>query len=522
MPLVRIKNLAESGVITDVEDQELPNNAFTLGENVRFNNGSVEKFKGHSVIFGTPTVAPYWLLPLTTPSNTFWLYAGLNKVYVYDGTTHFNITRQTAGSDVDYSASALLNWNGGVIEGIPVINNGVDDPQMWSPIGTSQRLTSLTWDSSNTWSAKGHTCAVIRPYKDFLVAIDITKSGNQNERLVKWSTSGLPGAVPSTWDKTDATEDAGEVELAQTIGACIDMLTLRDVNIIYKSDSTWGMQFIGGDAIFRFYQIYNTLSILTRRCVQEFEGRHFVLTNGDVVVHDGVSPPVSIIDRRRRDELFDNIDSDNYTLCFVAANYSTQEMWVCYPESGETSCTRAMIWNWRENAWGTRDLPNTFHINYGVINDSGAITVWNDDTDVWDNDTSTWNAIDFNPSDKKMVMAASSIFLVDDTNQFNGVSFTSTLQRTGLFFDDPESIKQVNALWLRTKGTGTLNVRVGYQMNPGEAISWSQSQQLTVGSDRKINLRVTGRYLAYEIESVSNDAWELLGVAFEIRKAGIR
>jgi len=520
--LTRIKDLSKIGIITDTESQELPDNAFSAGENVRFNNNAVEKFTGHSQIFGTPTVTPYWLVPITTPTKSYWVYAGLNKVYVYDGANHFNITRQTISGDVNYSATALLNWNGGVIEGIPILNNGVDDPQMWNPIGTGVKLTSLTWDSGNTWEEKGHTCAVIRPYKDYLVALDVTKSGTQNERLVKWSTSGLPGAVPTTWDETDATEDAGEVELAQTIGACIDGLTLRDLFIIYKEDSTWGMQFTNGDAIFRFYQLYASLSILTRRCVKEFEGKHFVVGNGDVVIHDGVTPPVSIIDRRRRNELFSNIDSTNYTLTFVSPNYSTQEMWICYPESGQSACTKAMIWNWRENTWGTRTLQSAYHIGYGVINDSGESLTWDSDSDPWDSDSTTWNARTFNPSDRKMVMAATNIYQIDDTNQFSGASFTSSIERTSLFFGDPEMIKSVSALWLRTTGSGTLSVTLGYQMNAGDAIAWGIAQSYTIGSDRKINTRITGRYISYKIESTGNDNWKLLGVAFDINPAGIR
>jgi len=591
--LTRIKNLSEFGILTDISPQELPNNSFSAGENIRFNNKAVEKFTGHSIVFGTPVIVPYWLLPVTTVSSSFWVYCGLSQVYVYDGTTHFPLTRIAATKNISgitrsgttatatstahgysnsdvisisgasqsdynitaiisnvaantfdytvanspvtpatgtiiankntlYSAAAATSWNGGVIEGIPIINNGVNDPQMWSPIGTSQRLTSLTWDSGNTWLAKGHTCAVIRTYKDFLVALDVTKSGNQNSRLVKWSTSGLPGAVPSTWDETDATEDAGEVELAQTIGACIDGETLGDLFVIYKEDSTWGMQYIGGDAIFRFYLLYGTLSILTRRCVKQFEGKHFVLSQGDVMVHDGVSKPISIIDQRRRDELFNNIDSDNYTLCFVTPNYSNQEMWISYPESGKTACTKMMVWNWRENSWGSRDLPDAYDIAYGVLDDSNAITVWNDDTGFWNDDTEVWNQRTFNPSDKKMLMAATNLYLLNDTNQFDGTSFNSNIERTGLFFEDAETIKHVTAIWVRSVGTGILTITVGSQMNPGEAVTWKPGVTMSVGTERKINLRVTGRYIAYKIESSGNDNWKILGVAFDINSAGLR
>lgn len=522
MPLIQIENPGLEGVITDIDPQELPNNAFSAARNFRFNNKAASKFQGHSEIYGTPTIDPYYLMPVATNTDDFWIYAGLLKVYVTNGAGHFNLTRQSASVDVDYSATADQNWNGGVIGGIPVINNGIDDPQMWDPVNTATRLQSLTWDASNTWADKNWKASVIRVYREYLIALNVTKAGVENQRLVAWSTSAVPGTIPSTWDKDVTSEDAGETELAQTNGNVIDGLSLGDIFVIYKQDSIWAMQFVGGVNIFRFYQLFANIGILSRRCVKEFDGKHFFLSNGDVAVHDGATLQ-SVIDEKRRNELFSNIDANNYQRCFVAPNYINQEMWICYPSSGATFPDRAMVWNWSNNSWGDRDLPNTTHIGFGIVNDSNEVTTWDADTGLWNDDTTTWNAKNFNPSDRRMLMAAgSNLYLVDDTTQFAGVNFTGYVERTGLHFGEPERVKYVSEIWLRITGQGSVNVSIGSANSPDEAISWEAAQTYTIGTDSKVNVRTSGRYIAYKIESTSNDTVNIQGVGFKVKFTGRR
>lgn len=522
MPLIQLENPGLEGVITDIDPQELPNNAFSAARNFRFNNKAASKMLGHSAIFGSPSIDPYWLMPVATNTNDFWVYAGLLKVYVTDGANHYNITRQSGAVDVDYNATANQNWNGGIISGIPVLNNGIDDPQMWNPVNTGQRLTSLTWDASNTWADKNWKASVIRTYREYLIALNVTKAGTENPRLVAWSTSSVPGAVPSTWDKDVTSEDAGEVDLAQTNGNVIDGLALGDIFVIYKQDSIWAMQFVGGVNIFRFYQLFSNIGVLTRRCVKEFEGKHFVITNGDVVIHDG-STIQSIVNERRRNELFGNIDSDNYQRCFVAPNYDKQEMWVCYPTSGSTVPNRAMVWNWVNDSWGDRDLPDATHIGFGIVNDSNEITTWDADTEVWNNDTTAWNAKTFNPTERKMLMAAgSSLFLLDDTNQFAGADFTGYIERTALHFGEPEKVKHVSEVWLRATGSGTVNISIGHANSPDEAVNWHTAETYTIGTDSKVNVRASGRYIAYRIESTSSDTVNIQGIGFKVKFTGRR
>jgi hypothetical protein len=209
--LIPIENVSQYGIITDIDAHDLPNEAWSEGQNVRVIDNRVEKFTGHSQVFGTASIVPYWLLPVQNPANYYWMYAGLDKVYVTQGGTHYNLTRQTAAVDVDYTGTADDLWTGGVVAGIPVLNNGVDDPQMWNPVSTSQRLTSLKYDASNDWAAKNYQTKILRPFKNYLVALDVTKASVEYPHMVKWSHPAVPGAVPETWDEADATKDAGRV-----------------------------------------------------------------------------------------------------------------------------------------------------------------------------------------------------------------------------------------------------------------------------------------------------------------------
>jgi hypothetical protein len=354
----------------------------------------MEKFYGHIQVFNPPTVPPYFAMPVATLTNYMWLYAGLNKVYLYDG-VHNNITRQTAAVDVNYSATAELNWTGALLGGVPIINNGVDVPQQLLPVSSSTKLTALT-----AWPAT-YTAGSMRAFKQFLVALDITKSSVHYHHMVKWSNQADPGAVPTTWDETDATNDAGEFELKESGGSLIDSISLRDINVIYKEDEIWGQQFVGGNYIFRFYKILGQLGALSRRCaVEAFTGIHAVFGFDDIVKHDGQNAK-SILDGRLRSYLFNNLDSTYYARSFIALNNPMKEVWFCYPETGSSLPNRALVWNYLRDTVGIRDLTGYAHMESGQINPGTTSDQWDLAVGDWSSDSQTWGERLFTPSQNR-------------------------------------------------------------------------------------------------------------------------
>jgi len=248
--------------------------------------------------------APHWLLPWRTLTQKLWIYSGVDKCYQTDGVTHADITRYTTSpGDNDYTAGARPLWTGGVLHGVPVMNhrNGTDYPQQWD--SALARMKDLENWPINTYAK------VLRTYKNFLIALDITKGSTRYPFMVKWSDIADPGSVPASWDETDATTIAGENTLAQTNGWLVDCAPLGDLNVIYKQDSIWGMQHIGGVNVFRFYEISQSIGALAPRCIKEFYRKHLVVGQNDIVLFDG-GQPKSIVNKRMRRWFYNNINTE--------------------------------------------------------------------------------------------------------------------------------------------------------------------------------------------------------------------
>ena len=95
---------------------------------------------------------------------------------------------------------------------------------------------------------------------------------------------------------------------------------------------------------------------LSRNSVVEVEGGHVVLANGDLLLCDGQAVK-SLMTQRMRRYLFNSIDPTNYGNSFLALNQPKSEVWICYPTDAEVWPNRAVVWNYKENTFGVRDLP---------------------------------------------------------------------------------------------------------------------------------------------------------------------
>jgi len=522
--IIPVDRAGEFGINSDIKPHELPLNVWSAGQNVRMRDAYVEKFFGQSLVFDPPSVAP--MFALAVPRNTvyYWIYAGLSKVYFYDG-VHTDITRQTAGVDVDYNADAETNWTGCLIGGVPVLNNGVDVPQALLPVASGTKLLALT-----AWPAT-YVCGAMRTYKQFLVALNVTKNGTNYPHMVKWSHQADPGALPVTWDETDVTKDAGEVELKESGGALVDSCALRDLNMIYKEDEIWSQQFIGGNFIFRFAKVFGSIGALSRRCVLEiFKGVHVVFGFDDIIQHDGQNAQ-SILDSRLRRTLYNQIASGSFRRSFVVNNAAMREVWFCFSTISGNYPDRAIVWNYSRNTLGVRDLNAIAHIEAGQINPGAANDTWAAGG-TWLTDFLTWGENTFTPSKNRLLMCGignAKLYLGDDTNQLNGASFTSYVERTGLGFplrkDGPPdftTMKQILRVFPRIEGTagGQINVYVGAQDKAGGAVTWEAPEIYTIGTSISVDSGVTARLHALKFESTSDVDWRLHGYDVEIADRG--
>lgn len=513
--LIKVENTGQFGIVQDAAAQDLPNNAWSSGKNVRFRNGYAEKFSGQNAIYDPPSVKPYHLQPLTTATGRFWVYGSLTKLYAVSNLTHTNITRQTAGVDVDYAATADARWNGGVLSGIAILNNGVDDPQYWAgDVGTNAAALTA-WPASTK-------CAVIRTFKSHLIAMNITKGASNYPYMVKWSHPADAGTLPASWDHTDPTKDAGEYDLSDDAGHVVDGLALGETFIVYKENAYYAMSYIGAPYIFRFNKISDYGGALATNCVAYFPGGHLVFGQGDIFVHQGGAPQ-SILTGVMRKWLYSNLDSQYYSRSFVVANPASNEVWVCFPETGQTSCTLALVWNWKDNTTTIRDLPSALCGGAGVI-DYQVADSWNSDTETWDDDATPWNFNEYTQAAERLVIGSDStkIYMTDASKTFAGTNFNAYMQREGMHFGAPEAVKLCKSIRPRfdaAPGTA-INVYLGGSMDASAGTTWSGPYTFTVGSSYKVDGFASGRYLAVKFESTGAVSWRLKSYDIELEQIG--
>lgn len=508
---VIIPSAGQYGFLPDPKPQELPPNAWSYAQNVRFRNGYAEKFGGSSQVLNTPPAIPYFISPFRNLTNKFWVYACLAKVYVDDGTTRTDITPVTTPT-----GAIDDRWTGGSAEGVMVLNNGKDQPIFWGGAVGTPFATLTGWNSA--WRA-----ASIRPYKNYLVALDITKTATRFANMVKWSGAAVPGSLPATWDETDPTHDAGEVDLAETVDQMVDSLVLGDINVIYKTNSMYGMQYIGGVQVFRFWRLPGEVGMLARGCAANTPLGHVVLTAGDVILHNGQGPQ-SILESKARSWLFNSIDQTNFARSFVAANPKTNEVWICFPESGQTACTLALVWNWLDSTFSIRQLQNATYGAFGQIIVPAVNSTWASDSNSWASDTTVWNNDGFGGTENKLLVTQTDplVMLMETGGTFGSVTPTSILERSGLAFDKPDVVKTVRSVVPRIDAVaGTvLGIQVGGSMDAEVAPVYGPSIPYTVGTTRKADGFATGRFLALRITGVATQPWRLKSYDMDITEHG--
>lgn len=521
---VDINDLASLGAISDVPAYQLPPEAWTSALNMRYSDGAPEALQGWTQVFGTPGAAPHFHMHVATQAANFWLYASTAKIWVYDGATHADISRTVGGA---YNQPETASWNGTILGGIPLLNNGADVPQYRADMAAGTKFENLP-----NWPVNLRT-KVLRAFGPFLMAVNVTDTGVSQPHTLRWSHPADPGTVPSSWDYTDATKDAGlkNFEDVQS-GILVDAMPLRGTFYVYKQNSTWRGNSIGGRDKFDWKALYETSGILAPRCVVlSGDGeRHVVATQDDVIYHSG-GEPVSIVDKRQRSAIFSEMDAQNYVNSFLFSYPLMNEVWFCYPTSGNTHPNKAMIWNYKEG--GERGVVSfadgiTFR-NASVGNIEGASSaIWDSGTDTWNDGVEQWS--DF--LRRRVVAAgtaATKFYNLDQGTTRDGVAFTSTLQRQGLsilgrkrsgeWIVNHQVRKMLQRLWPKIQG-GPVTIRLGSQEEVKGPILWGNAVVYDPALSRVAdNDPVSGAALAIEV-SANSTPWRIDGYQASIAQLG--
>lgn len=531
MAYVQIRATGEFGLITDRPGHEMPQNAFTTLENVMVRDGYIMRAYGQTDVFGAPSVNPYYVFPAPSVDSLYWVYTNLAKFYAVSSSGHVNITRQNGGGDEDYTGDIDDKWNSAWLAGILILNNGVDLPQLWKPVITTQELVNLpNWESD-------YRAAVIRPFKNFLIRMDITKDTTRYPTLVGWSHPTDLGAEPSSWDVTDNLKLAGERPLSDTPGFVIDGLAMRQSFLVYKEDSVIAMSSTQNNDVFRFDNVTNRYGTLAVNCVKEIApGVHVSLTNEGDVVTVTQGDVKSVISGRNKRQLQASLETEYRKRAFLMTDMQKRELSVYIPANAAEYCNEAYVWNWEEDTWCKRTSEDIVSAQEGPLDVAESASTWDSITESWDAVDFTWNQQLFS-SNRAFPVGA---FLTTDAlrrmgsgQKYGTSAYTSVIERRGLGVvgSEPDGSPRVNyqrkkvitGLWPIFDSDVDIDVTVyvGGQETARGAINWQGPFTFNTGQAIPfVNCLIETYFLAVRFEVSAETAWKFHGFGLNIVVSG--
>lgn len=436
-------------------------------------------------------------------------------VTVSNGVTHTDLTGQvtwpTAADEFGYSSCTL--------NGVIVIHSADGVPYYFTPGST---LTACP-----DWPVL-ERARVMRSHRSHLFALALGTDGSPDAfgSSVRWSDAADPGTIPQSWTPGPTTE-AGQRELSGAPGDIQDGLTLRDAFIIYKTGACFVLNYTGGRFIYSSRILFDSVGALGKNCIATIRGHHIVVSDGDIVRHDGNTAD-SIVDGRVRKWFFNQVDDLNRQ--YLSAKYypDLNEVWIGVPDANTADMHLAMIYDLARNRWGVRDFgePETHPTIFvaGSLLESTTPQDWTD-PGPWADDPDTWaagertfggNMLGFQQGGRYMG------FDLETTINSGG----ATLQRQGLDLGYPEQDKTVVAIYPRAdapQATPIVKARVGFQSRDGGPVTWgSEFPQDLSETEGKLDQFVTGKLIAVElsVDADTNPGLTIDGFGIEFHVAG--
>ena len=470
----------------------------------------------------------YWALTDGKPLSSQLMQDLTNwpSLTLLDGGINDSVTTITVDSTEDFPSAGTIN-----IGSEKISYTGV----------TSTTFTGCTRGADST-SAASHSdnaevkittlCKSMRAFRSFLIALNITKDGVNFPRVVKWSTESATQTLPTSWNETTSTVDAGEFELADSKGDILDGLQLRDSFMIYKEDAVYSMTFVGTPFIFSFRQLSPTIGAISKNCVAEFDGGHAIFGKGNFYINDGqrIKP---ILPMKLKEYVFQSIDGQQTNKCFVTADYGRTEILFCFTADGATTDqpNKAVVWNYITNTFTIRDIPDLSHIGYGNVGNPIRATTWAATTDTWESSTGPWT-MSYDLQDKVLLFADpgnTKLYRDNSGNKEDTTFMDSYIERSGLTLNeqgqpDQTTVKRISAIYpkMSISSDNEINVYLGPSMSTEEGITWNAPTTFNPNTQSKVSVRGTGKLYAVKFESTTDMDWELDGYAIDVKNIGVR
>ena len=492
------------GFMFDVAPDTLPAGAASDGYNMKATSKGWAKSDGFKETGLVPnyevTHLQYWT---NQDGDNRWFVASSEHIEYIQGLSVTDVTRVAA----TYQPAGEYLWSSVNFNGVIIFNNQLDAPQYFA---ASLKFEDIT-DIDNTWRFRR-----IRKFGAYLIGIGPDVGSGFQDNYLLWSNPADPGFLPNSWDYTDPTTDAGLTPLTSA-GHIIDCLEMGNENIVYKSDSIWVMTLIGGSFIFNFENRFPGQGLLAPDCVTAFEGKHFLVTQNDIIVHDGIRMQ-SIADKRVKDKFFKEINTDIFSRSFAITRQDATEIQLYYPsQQALTGCDRILIWNWRDDTWEFRIVPEINHAAYGYPLVPGPAT-WEEAEGVWEQ-PGTWYAPDADLTYIPLVHLAfkdkTELLVPTVISLFVGEEITAewirediqigNISRDGVIYMDYSRQKIISRISFTVDSVLPFRVYLAFKEDLNDPLYWEDFGEIDPEVNKNLDLFETCTFLSIKIVTTATE-----------------
>jgi len=528
-----IENLGFIGVSQDISAHTLPANIASNALNVRFIDGAIVNIKGISSLSVSPTFTPFWLTYIQTSAVAGWLFADETDVYFYFNLAFNKITRVSG----IYTAVTEVKYVAEIANGIVILNNTFDVPQVWS----GETAETLLIDLPN-WPAT-YRAKVIRSFKNSFFALNLTKGSVRFPYSVLVSHPAEPGAVPISWDITDPTLETIEFSIADTAGGeIVNALPMGEELLIYKEEVIWGIRFVGGARLYDRTQRNFAHGCVARDTLVQVpinKNSHFFLARDRICLFNGVDVSYPV-ENKLEQWFFAQVNLQAISLCFSVVNTREKEIQLWFPIHEDTLCTLALVWNYKDNTTTIRSSTGISFASSGFAADifdyTGAVnkgvpysegTVFHEEGDIGyfgGNLQKVFIIVETAPATVEKVFVQDfgfSSYNEDSKHFIERTVLPLDRDKTGKLFLNLRTRKLITGVYLHL-AYGELNVKLGAQENLNDAIVWSEELVFSATATRLLTFShpIAGRFISIHLSSVASVDFKLTGVSLEVATLG--
>lgn len=396
------------------------------------------------------------------------------------------------------------------------------------------------------------TCERVRAFNNRLFALNMKETEENGvirhyPQRIRWSNFASENKAPKLWDDLADLRDpednnnaegtlkalvngyAGYIDLADTQGDLMDIFPLKDYLFAYTEFETYvGTPTMNAYQPMTFKKLFNDSGILAPGCVCEIEGGQFVVTQNDIILHNGATKR-SIATSIVKDKIIREINTINPAATKVYLHSDKKEVWIMYVPPGMPKdtwyCSKAAIWNYEYETWSFYELPHLYCIALSDPPNLEKSALWNDYAPTgklpmtWEDVAklrTPWQK-NFQNFRRRITIGGSrmkGLYQLDTgayswTSVNNDDTFTPKehplrmeVTRQGIDFDNATEEwrqKHVNNFHIQINGQGTMMVEAGGTQYSNELGHEHNLREYIAGRTRRLSVRLNHPYLYYRI-----------------------